>query len=254
VNWNEYAKCYDLLCDLSRIGRLSLPSDASILDLGGGTGNFLCHGLPAELHRANLSHLDFNEGMLGAAREKYKKEGLSVELLHADATRYELPPSSFDCILSVNSLYAMSNPVSVLQKVYSALRPGGLLFLVNLGRIQNTLDWTLYLVATNLIRLGPRRVIELLRNEGSTIAKANRRIACEQRHHRYWKHTTAEIGEQLTRIGFRVDELRPCYRGYSDLAICTKPGPSAQCLGLQSTQLLLSPLRSYSHPRSVYRD
>ncbi len=235
VDWHSYAECYDLLCDLnpayaSLIGDFSnflknraFAENATILDLGGGTGNFLAHGLTKELSRANLLHLDSNAAMLEHARQKYTSRGLKVELVHADAAEHVFEPRSLDCVLTVNALYAMRQPERILKSVYQALKPGGYLFFVNLGRIQNTLDWTMYLLARNFLRLGPRRLISILRNEGAVIAKANRAIAQAQRQQQYWRHTTIEIGEYLAGLGFQIEDLRPCYRGYSDLAVCTKP-------------------------------
>ncbi|NJN50436.1 MAG: class I SAM-dependent methyltransferase [Gammaproteobacteria bacterium] len=235
VDWYSYARCYDLLCELNPayskliaafrdfLEARDLNDQSRILDIGGGTGNFFKLGLPDRLRRARLAHLDANGAMLDLARSKYADASLEVELIHADASQQQFQPRSLDCVVTVNALYAMRHPRRVIRNIHQALKPGGCLFFVNLGRIQNTLDWTLYLLAKNLFRLGPRRTLSILRNEGSVISKANQGIAEAQRNKQYWRHGTAEIGEFLAEVGFRIDELRPCYRGYSDLAICTKP-------------------------------
>ncbi len=60
VDWNDYARCYDLLCSLNpaytellnefRSFAIAAVSPGSrILDLGGGTGNFFCSALPSEI-------------------------------------------------------------------------------------------------------------------------------------------------------------------------------------------------------------
>jgi len=56
------------------------------------------------------------------------------------------------------------------------------------------------------------------------ISRANRKIAEAQRNGIYWQHETTEIGVTLKTIGFELDDLRPVYRRYSDLACARKPG------------------------------
>jgi ubiquinone/menaquinone biosynthesis C-methylase UbiE len=236
VDWNTYAQCYDLLCsfnpaysellhEFSEFCRtISLRSDARLLDLGGGTGNFFCNGLPRYVAESGtLVHLDADSEMLAIASEKYKRAGLNVQLIHRDASRTVLPVASFDCVLSVNALYAMPDQVGVLKRAFHWLRPGGYLFLVDLGRIQNTNDWTTFLVRSNAGEMGVLRTLKILLNEGMVISKANRRIALAQRNGTYWQHTTSELQATLERIGYRVTISRPVYRGYSDLAVATKP-------------------------------
>ena len=239
VDWERYAQCYDLLCEINpaywelerefekfMLGS-GLPRECSILDLGGGTGNFFVSALPVEYHHARLVHLDSNPKMTQIAAAKYKLHHLDVQIITADATTTELDQQSLDCVLCVNALYAMSHPTHVIEKMLHWLKPGGLLYLVNLGRVQRTLEWTLYITLSNLLpigrRIGLRRMISFLRNEGRIIQEANRSITSAQQHGRYWHHTTTELGQYLRAAGFRVEQLRACYRGYSDLAICRRP-------------------------------
>jgi ubiquinone/menaquinone biosynthesis C-methylase UbiE len=236
VDWNSYAQCYDLLCSFNPAyaellrefstfcGSIALRPDSRLLDLGGGTGNFFCDSLPRHLAKtATLVHLDADSEMLAIASAKYKRLGLDVELIHRDASKTVLPVASFDCILSVNALYAMPDPVGVLKRAFHWLRPGGYLFLVDLGRIQNTNDWTTFLVKSNASEMGVARTLKILLNEGMVISKANRRIALAQRNGTYWQHTTDELRATLERIGYEVAISREVYRGYSDLAVATKP-------------------------------
>jgi len=236
VDWNSYAGCYDLLCSLnpayaellqefaSFAMDAHLPIGARILDLGGGTGNFFCHALPLEISKSSeLIHLDFDSEMLAIAEEKYKRRGLHVKTIHRDASRSVFPVGSLDCIVSVNALYAMPHPEAILKRAFHWLRPGGSIFLVDLGRIQDTTEWTKFLVKSNARSLGLFRTLRVLLNEGRIISRANRRIADAQRTGVYWQHSTEQIRAKLETIGFELDVVRPVYRGYSDLAYGRKP-------------------------------
>lgn len=236
VDWNSYAQCYDLLCALNPAyaalqnefrafcRSIYLRPGARILDLGGGTGNFFCEALPIEIARsAELLHLDFDSEMNAIAEKKYRQHGLSVELVKREASKAVLPAASIDCILSINALYAMPNQASVLSRAFHWLRPGGYLFLIDLGRIQNTNDWTRFLVRSNARKMGVVQILKILLNEGMVISKANRKITLAQRNGTYWKHTKEELCATLEQIGFQVLQSREVYRGYSDLAIANKP-------------------------------
>ena len=106
-------------------------------------GNFFCRALPQDISKSSeLVHLDFDSQMLAIAQAKYKALGLPVKTIHRDASKSVFPVGSLDCIISVNALYAMDDPVAILKRAFHWLRPGGTFFIVNLGRVQNTNDWT----------------------------------------------------------------------------------------------------------------
>ena len=125
--------------------------------------------------------------------------------------------------MSVNALYAMPHPEAILRRAFHWLRPGGSLFLVDLGRIQDTTEWTTFLVSSNRHTLGIFRTLRILLNEGRVISRANRRIADAQRAGIYWRHTAAQLHDTLAQIGFELEAVRNVYRGYSDLALARKP-------------------------------
>jgi ubiquinone/menaquinone biosynthesis C-methylase UbiE len=172
---------------------------------------------------SELTHLDLDGEMIRIAAEKYKHLGLNVKMMHKDASKVAFPVASFDCIFSVNALYAMPEPASILRRAFHWLKPGGALFVINLGRVQNTAEWTSFLIRSNVRRLGLIRTLRVLLNEGLVISRENRKIATAQRAGVYWQHSTEQFGELLRGIGFEVDRLQPVYRGYSDLACCRKP-------------------------------
>lgn len=208
----------------SFLARTNLSPGASFLDLGAGTGNFFSIGLPKSITKSSeLIHLDFDSEMIKIAADKYEQLGLKVRMMHNDASKTVFPVGSLDCVVSVNALYAMPEPASILKRVFHWLKPGGHLFVVNLGRVQNTTDWTSFIVKSNIPRIGLIRTLRILLNEGMVISKENRAITRAQRSGVYWQHGTEEFGKLLCDIGFETDVVRPVYRGYSDLACCRKP-------------------------------
>jgi ubiquinone/menaquinone biosynthesis C-methylase UbiE len=191
---------------------------ARILDVGAGTGNFILSGAQIAPN-ARWTHLDADDAMNAIASEKYRRALLQVDMIQQRGELATFQPASFDIVVSINAMYAMPEPKRLLRKLAGWLAPGGLLYLVDLGRIQNTFDWTQFLVRQNTKRMGLRRTLSVLLNEGKVISSQNRRIAKLQRAGRYWKHSRSELDIALKQAGFTVELLETCYRGYSDRAI-----------------------------------
>jgi SAM-dependent methyltransferase len=232
VDWNLYATCYDLLCEMNpAYGDLvrhlseflaSMPARVRALDVGAGTGNFVLAGAGA-LSGSTWTHLEPYAGMNAIARRKYERAGIDVRVVEQKAELASFEQASFDLIVSVNAMYAMPDPETILGHIASWLAPGGYLYLVDLGRIQNTLDWTQYLLRTNVRRFGLRKSVSILRNEGRVISTQNRRIAKLQRSGVYWRHSADELRSAINRSGLLVEEVGVCYRGYCDRAIARRP-------------------------------
>jgi ubiquinone/menaquinone biosynthesis C-methylase UbiE len=236
VEWNAYARCYDLLCAINPaytelleefaafIRKARTSVGARILDLGGGTGNFFSYALPAEIAKSSqLIHLDSDARMIAIAEHKYQRRGINVRTITKDAGTQIFFAASFDCIVSVNAIYAMPSPELILRKTFHWLRPGGRLLLIDLGRTLDSADWRSFLLKANIRNLGLIPALRILLNEGRVIAKANGRIARAQLNGTFWTHTTEEMRQTLEQIGYKVEEARQVYRGYCDLAVATKP-------------------------------
>jgi ubiquinone/menaquinone biosynthesis C-methylase UbiE len=203
--------------------RLQVGEELSVLDVGAGSGNFMMEVGSEFSDRVSVTHLDADGVMNNLAKAKYRKANLRATFVEENARVANFQADSFDMVVSVNALYAIPEPEIVLQSCFTWLKPGGYLYLVNLGRIQNTLEWTLYLVRNNVATLGWLRTLSILMNEGRTLSAANRRITRAQEKGTYWSHSTSELGTTLRRLGYVVTHLDTCYRGYSDIAICRRP-------------------------------
>lgn len=234
IDWDAYATQYDLMAKFNPsyheniallrdvLPEWNLPEEAAICDLGAGTGNYIA-AISKIRPSATYYHIDFDEVMNGIAREKYEKLGLeNVNFVEEYIQRVDFPDESFDLVVCVNALYAMSPQSAVLRKISRWLKPSGKLFLIDYGRRTRMFDWGWYMLK-NLIR--NHGVAECVRFfvKGIEIVRQNRRGSRNQLEGEYWLHTTQEFGEVLSKAGFVIEELRPCYRDYCDLAICALP-------------------------------
>lgn len=233
MNWDAYAEHYDQMCEfnpsyqanivklLGYLSRWSLPSNATICDLGAGTGNYVA-AMARILPNAHYIHVDFDIKMNIFANQKYQSQNIkSVRLLTEYAQQTNFPDSSLDLVVCVNALYAISPQKQILKNVYSWLKPNGRFFVIDFGRKQKTIDWAIYLFRE---AMKSHRAGEYVKAfiEGREVFKQNRRSSKGQESGRYWLHSTSEFGNTLVDCGFQVEEIYPCYRGYADLAVCKK--------------------------------
>jgi len=232
MNWDAYAEHYDVMCELNpsyqeNIDKLvqhlqtwDISDQPTILDLGAGTGNYIL-ALAKQIKKASFVHVDFDKKMNELAQRKYDLHGIPVEVRNQYVQDVTFGESSFDVIICINALYAISPQTEVLQKVHSWLKPDGRFFVIDFGRKQNILDWTFYVFRESMKRHRLARYIKVLKDNRELI-KQNRQTTKGQDTGRYWLHSTAEFRDTLKSCGFVVDEVFPCYRGYSDLAVCRK--------------------------------
>lgn len=233
MDWHAYAEHYDLMCDLNpsyqenlrslatRLVSWDLPENAEICDLGAGTGNYIrlmCRLLP----NARFTHVDFDNKMNDLARRKYALAQIGdVNVVKNYAQRVQFPNNSFDLIVCVNALYAISPQRPLLNNIRSWLKPEGKFFVIDFGRKQRVLDWTFYLFRESLKNHRVGTYVKAL-VEGREVIRQNRRSTRGQSTGRYWMHSTADFGSALVECGFEIEELFECYRGYSDLAVCRR--------------------------------
>ena len=153
------------------------------------------------------------------AREKLAKIDCSqIEFQISAAEDCDLPPAKFDLILCINSLYAMRDPKGALRRIRDGLCADGYAFIIDFGRVQNTLDWTTFLLLES-VKQG--RLIEYLRSLliGREVLRQNRLTRAGQETGAYWLHTTEEFKVILEGAGLNVREMGTCYRGYCDYAV-----------------------------------
>ncbi|HEY3379788.1 MAG TPA: class I SAM-dependent methyltransferase [Armatimonadota bacterium] len=131
--WGCYATCYDTLTQLrpyqqmhaDLIASLDLRPGMRVLDAGCGTGN-LERTLAERGLDCQVTAIDFSPEMIRRAQVKCAGSGLQVSFQVVDLNGpLPFPAGSFDRIVSNNVLYALRDPVAVLDQFAHVLTPTG---------------------------------------------------------------------------------------------------------------------------------
>jgi len=226
ADWSAYAKAYDLLSqhnpeylaiqqDFEKyLGTIETPR--RIYDIGGGTGNYT--EIAARVFPdSEVVLAEPDPGMIAAARaklacyENVRFENTGLEHLEADGMA--------DLIVCVHALYAMPGQEQRLADLHRVLRPGGLIYLVDLGRYMDVADWRRYLFASLRKERGLIGALKVIW-DGREIAKQNTAIYEAQKKGVYWTHSEEEFASAATAAGFEILRQGTVYRGYSDLLVC----------------------------------
>lgn len=231
IEWSAYATKYDAICaynfayqeNLDRLREYlsswDLPPDARIADLGAGTGNFIC-AMADVLPDAAYTHVDFDARMNAVARSKYElNDQLNVNIVQEHLQKVMLPEQTFDLMVCVNVLYAVSPQLLFLQRAKRWLRPGGRFFVIDFGRKVNIFDWGWYFFRTTTKTHGVSHFLKALMDNYEFV-RQNKKAQKDFENGTFWTHSTEEFEELMIRAGFDVKDIYKCYRDYCDLAIC----------------------------------
>jgi len=124
--WDRYGR--------RTIDRLSLATGSSVLDVGCGSG---ASAVPAAIRvgpQGRVIGIDLAERLLAIARSKSAAQNLqNVEFQRADMTALGYPAASFDAVVSVFSIFFVSDMVSQVRELWRVLRPGGKLAITTWG-------------------------------------------------------------------------------------------------------------------------
>lgn len=149
LRFHVLTRLYDPLISLSvrekvfrpcLIDQARCPLNASILDLGCGTGSFLlmlhrrCPGL-------KLSGIDIDSRILKLAQSKFSAVKLDVRLTQGSAMVLPYESQSFERVFSSLMLHHLSrrDKVAALREALRVLKPGGELHIADWGKATNTL-------------------------------------------------------------------------------------------------------------------
>jgi SAM-dependent methyltransferase len=112
------------------------------LDIGCGAGSF---ARLLALRSERVLAIDVSPGMIQVARLRSVSYP-NVDYEVADAETWQYPPAAFDCVASIATLHHL--PLAdLLVKIRSALRPGGVLAILDLYQPDTRLDRLVELVA-----------------------------------------------------------------------------------------------------------
>lgn len=147
--FHSVAPAYDLMNDLMSFGihriwkqlaieMASVRPDYTILDLASGTGDLAIKMAPLLNDKGRLYVTDINPSMLKIAKEKMLEIGHinGVTFLQADAQCLPFVDNSFDLITIGFGLRNVTDKERALKSIYSALKPGGKLLILEFSQPQ----------------------------------------------------------------------------------------------------------------------
>lgn len=127
------------------------------LEIGCGTGDFSHYLARCSDH---VLALDLSPQMIRIARER-SPQYPNIDFQVADALEWEFPHEHYDCIVSIATLHHLPLRI-MLEKLRKALKPGGMLIILDLRRSEGVADRVgdLAAILTGfLFRLIKRRLI-----------------------------------------------------------------------------------------------
>jgi len=226
ADWSAYATAYDLLSDHNPEYQLlmqdfeafleTIKTPGVIYDIGGGTGNYteiaarICPGSEVHLAEPDTAMIRTAQSKLKAHRN-VSFHNLALQDLDA--------PNAADLVVCVHALYAMPDQSQRLKDLRRLIRPGGYLYLIDLGRYMDVADWRSYLFTELKNEHGLKEALKIFWR-GRQVAKQNSAIYKAQKKGVYWTHSEAEIAAAVTAAGFDIIRQQSVYRGYSDLLVC----------------------------------
>lgn len=226
ADWSAYARAYDLLSEHNPEYKALLQDFATFLttidppeviyDIGGGTGNY--SQIAARCcPDSEIRFVEPDAGMISSAKAKLAEfENVSYQTCGLEGIDAQ---GKADLVICVHALYAMPAQEQRLGELRQLLRPGGWLYLIDLGRPMDVADWRSYLFKSLREKLGLVGALRVFW-QGREIAKQNRCILNAQKKGVYWTHTAEEMASVVTDAGFEILRQKSVYRGYSDLLVC----------------------------------
>lgn len=230
VDWSSYAAYFDLtaahnpayqaiLQDVRQTFASLELLPGTIADIGAGTGNFSVM-LASALPDHPVLHVEPDPNMIDAARNKAAAIP-NLAFLSAEAEHIPVQPNSWSAAVTIHALYAMRDPARALTVIHENLMPGGYLYLVDLGKEHDSLDWGLYFFRSARKSIGFWGGVRLMARLAG-LARQTARITGQQQSRRSWTHDVASLSVLCANLGFTVLRGETVYRGYSSMLLCRK--------------------------------
>jgi len=112
------------------IANLSLEDNSVVADIGAGTGYF-SFPVARRVPGGRVLAVDIQEEMLNIIEMRKKQAGIgNIETVLGSATDPNLPAETVDLAFIVDAYHEFSHPFEMSQAIFSALKPGGRLVLI----------------------------------------------------------------------------------------------------------------------------
>jgi SAM-dependent methyltransferase len=124
---------------------LAVSPGMAVADIGAGTGLFLPYFDRAVGSEGRVFAVEIAPKFLEYLRERIEREGLArVEVVEGLEDSVELPAASVDLAFVCDTYHHFEYPQSTLASLYSAIRPGGSLVILDFERIPGVSEkWVL---------------------------------------------------------------------------------------------------------------
>jgi ubiquinone/menaquinone biosynthesis C-methylase UbiE/N-acyl-L-homoserine lactone synthetase len=228
--WNLYARVYDflpryfrpyrkLVADVVSAVEANTHKGGRVLDSGCGTGNF---SLGLGLRGYNVEGIDISQAMLQRASLKKRKAGLeNVEFKQWDIERglTLYPDATFDCVVSVNALYALRNPEAAISEYLRVLKPSGHFIMAEPQSPIKVIP-----IGKEIYREGGLKDVVKLLITQSGVGVCNLLIGKRLRNGSYHYWDEKRLRNTLSHACFRIDSVVSTYIAGLDLqATAVKP-------------------------------
>lgn len=150
--FHSVAKQYDVMNDLMSFGIHRLwkrfTIDASgvrpgnkVLDLAGGTGDLTAKFSRLVGREGKVILADINSSMLNVGRDKLRDKGLvqNIEYVQANAETLPFEENTFDVVTMAFGLRNVTDKDKALRSIYSVLKPGGRLLVLEFSKPEQEL-------------------------------------------------------------------------------------------------------------------
>ena len=145
--FDSVADRYDVMNDLMSFGihriwkrftinQTGVRAGNSVLDLAGGTGDLAVKLSKRVGAEGNVVLADINQSMLAVGRDRLIDSGIvgNVHYLQTDAEQLPFAASSFHCVTMAFGLRNVTDKQRALNSIFSSLRPGGRLLVLEFSK------------------------------------------------------------------------------------------------------------------------
>lgn len=225
--WSLYAKVYDTINQnvpylrmleqvVNELELENTKPPLTVLDAGCGTGNIEAR-IPPTNRYVQFTGVDNIKPMLERARKKCSHDS-RMKFLIADLNlRLPFGDSAFSRIVSMNSLYAVSDPQFTLQELYRVLKPGGKMVVANPHDRSSFFG----IMAGQRRELGVWRfLLGFLRNLPALIVIMLVNALFLRKNSNYWDEMTTQ--NTLASLGMRQVTIQTTYAGQDLLVTAIK--------------------------------